>query len=276
MRAAGATGARRTRARRRASRRSRARTASRRRRAWPCSSANAGMPISSTPSATAVSASASTSTRNPGVASAPAAARAGLVRLRPPAPRVGRGGDAEPARGLERDAGEERDLGRDRRRDPRGQQRAGDEHELEQERVERERGVEPLAADEPRQQRRAARGRPAGRRARPRTRARSRSVAPPPSSTATTNARPLTAVNTAAVTSTFVCPTRSITPAQHRCRDADAQPGRRGDDPDLRVVEAGRPQQQDHREDVHPVRQPRRRTRRSISGVTPGMRSRSR
>ena len=44
--------------------------------------------------------------------------------------------------------------------------------------------------------------------------------------------------------------------AQHRRRHADAQPGGRGDDPDLRVVEARGAQQQDLREDVHPVRQP--------------------
>ena len=82
------------------------------------------------------------------------------------------------------------------------------------------------------------------------------SVALAPSSTATTKTVPLTAVNTAAKSSTRVCPTRSMTRPIHRRRRADAQPRGGGDDPDLRVVEAGGPQQQDRREDVHPVREP--------------------
>ena len=82
------------------------------------------------------------------------------------------------------------------------------------------------------------------------------SVALAPSSTATTKTVPLTAVNDRGEEQHLRLPDAVDHAAHHRRREADAQPGRRGDDPDLGVVEAGGAQQQDDREDVHPVRHP--------------------
>ena len=251
-----------------------ARTASRRRRACAFASANAAIADLEHAQRDRRQRERDTSTRIPGGRERAGPRGAGLVRLRPPATRGGRGGHAEPARGLERDAGQEPTSG-----------------EIA--------AAMPAASSGPT----TKRARAAGRRARTRCRAaRGRRGSgssvrseeeiggthiPPTNASTASSARPRRTPRPRSAdaghrgehrrrSSTLVCPTRSITRPEHRRRDTDADARGGGDDPDLRIVEALRRAAAESRSRMDMPYGSRATKAASISGATPGMRSSSR